>query len=752
MVIKSELHAQLLNEEIKLKHPSVTINESDPTTWKYYLNLAGMQHELNTDIYITSFDTQEEILFNNYNLSIHKQTRKNYLYGTKNYYILLKQHPNEELFIQGSLYPVDIDKAVAARDLQIINYDKSLVEPQETSLINELQRFIDDYDVRWNVRAFVSSDELYPAAQYAIFTLNLLQKLINIRLSNCMTHEVHSFHVKSYLASHYGLDEYVDYMTLSQSMFLYKNLRYIERNIGKTDTFKTLVKKIIEDRRIMSLHELSVRQLHNVNDQFMPELVTKKNNLTTLINANEKDYFGMEDFNNFQRPLAIENPWYLDNHYPITEHQLATNDSNVIKTKFLMAETVDYTDSIPYTFMECLMVHWISWANNGIYNSYTSYTNALTENFNYLHVSEAFIYLLYLNKNYYRMYEDEIPTIRNNRVLKTIKPNIDELLSLIPDKEHRYLKRIAQVILDKSPTIEPMISAEAFHSKCKEIHEYYTWQYFLIANTHDKDYEGYVKAMCDYMYVDEHITLDTPYTTYSEFIADKGLPAYEDQPPKVLRTIKEIYDTCTNYATNKYKELNYIQLKLIEVTLKLSSYSINMIRLINPNRIIPSGWSDIRIGNIKTHAILEHYDELLVDVNESSGSCVNYSLTDVALADTNPETAKLVSYTHVELVPIEIKAGNFNSGTYIDDLVDVEESLGAGSTALEANSDFLTIKTTNVTIDLNQMAIVGNDVSTDDFVILNAPAYTHVGASSADDYSRYLGGLSSSQLSKIVVI
>ena len=50
MVIKSELHAQLLNEEIKLKHPSVTIDESDPTTWKYYLNLAGVQHELNTDI------------------------------------------------------------------------------------------------------------------------------------------------------------------------------------------------------------------------------------------------------------------------------------------------------------------------------------------------------------------------------------------------------------------------------------------------------------------------------------------------------------------------------------------------------------------------------------------------------------------------------------------------------------------------------------------------------------------------------
>ena len=35
MVIKSELHAQLLNEEIKLKYPNVGVDNTDPTTWKY---------------------------------------------------------------------------------------------------------------------------------------------------------------------------------------------------------------------------------------------------------------------------------------------------------------------------------------------------------------------------------------------------------------------------------------------------------------------------------------------------------------------------------------------------------------------------------------------------------------------------------------------------------------------------------------------------------------------------------------------
>lgn len=752
MVIKSELHAQLINEEIELKYPNVGVDNTDPTTWKYYLNLAGLQHELNKDIYITSFDTQEEILFNSYNLSIHIQTRKNYLYGTKNYYILLKQYPEEELFIQGSLYPVDIHKAIAARDMQIISYDKSLVEPQESSLIYELQKFIDEYDVRWNVKAFVSSDELYPAAQYGIFILNLLQKLINVRLSKCMTHEAHSFHIKSYLASHYGLDQYVDYMTLQQSMFLYKNIRYIERNIGKVETFKTLVKKLIEDRNIMSLYELSIRQLHEVNEDFRPELLTKKTKLTNIVNASEKDYFSMANLNKYQKPLAIDNPWYLDNHYSITEHQLSTDDSNTIKTKYLLAEAVDYNDAIPYTFAECLMVHWVSWANSGIYNSYMSFINGLTETQNYLHVTDAFIYMLYLNKGYYKITDDVIPAVRVNRRLKHTKPNINELLALIPKEEHRYLRKTAQKILDGMPVVEPMITAEAFYNKCKEIHDYWLWQYFLISNTHDKDYEAYVKSMCDYMFVDESVSLDTPYNTFSEFTLGNGLPEYEDKPSKVVRTIKDIYDTSTNFAVDKFRQLKYVQEKLVEATLKLSSYSINFIKLINPDRIIPADWSAIRIGNIKTHVEGELYQPTTIDVNGVYGECVNYSLTDVALADTNPETAKYVSYTQVELVPIEFTFLNFNAKAYIENLVGVEKVTGTGSDLTNVNFNYLNIHFSGVSTFLKYVV---STVSIDAFsqtVNLTAPAYMDVGASDTDDYDRYISNLSTDELLRIPVI
>ena len=752
MVIKSELHARLINSEIELKYPDVDVDTTDPSTWKYYLNLAGKQHILNKDIYITSFDTQEEILFNSENFKVHKQTRTNYLVGTKNYYLLLKKYPEEELFIHGSLYPVDLAKAVAAKDLAILYYDQTLVEPQESSLINELQTFINDYDIRWNVRPFISSDELYPAAQHAIFTLNLLQKLVNIRLNNCMTHEAHSFHIKKYLASHYGLDIYVDYMSLSQAMFLYKNLRYIERNIGKVDTFKTLVKKLIEERNLFSLYELSVRQLHSINEDYMPKLLAKKQNITSEVNSAEKDFFEMEVFNEHQRPLAVDNEWVLDNYYPNIEHSLATNNSNSIKTKFLLSEAVDYKDALPYTLDECLLKHWMSWANNGNYHSYVTFNNALVETNNYLHVTDAFIYMLYLNKGYFRIMDDVIPAMINTRRIKDVKPKLEELLALIPNVEHRYLTTRAQEILDKWPKTEYVITSESFYRKCTEIHDYYLWQWYLISNTHDKDYEAYIKAMCDYMWVDECLPLDTTYTTFTDFVINKGLPEYKDKPIKVIRTINNIFNVCCNYEVDPYKQLRNIQEKLIEAMMLLSSYSINIIRSINPSKIKLAGWSDIRIGNIKHHIKDDEYSSLTLDVLKNSGTCKNYNLTDVALADTNPETAKYVSYTQIEIIDIEAELNNFRVKVYIENTLDIEKTHGSGAGINKVELNYYTSNNFGSSVNSTYQIDYGGIEATGEEVNLNAPAYTEISTDGVDEYNRYLNNMTNTQLLQIPVI
>lgn len=670
MVIKSELHATLINEEIKLKHPEITIDEDDLTTWKYYLNIAGIDHSLNKEIYITSFDTQEEILFNSYNLSQHKQTRKNYLIGTKNYYVLLKKYPDEELYINGCLYPVDIHDAIVAKDLEILSYDESLVEVQEVSLIDKLQEFIYAYDARWNVRSFISSDPIYPAAQYGIFILNLLQKLINIRLNNCHTSEAHSFHIKNYLASHYGLDRYMPYMTLKQVLFLYKNIRYIERNIGKVDTFKTLVQKIIEDRRLVPLYEVSVKQLYELDNKHLPILQAKKKVITTEFNPTEKDYFTIDTFENYQRPMAIDNDWYLDNYNQDIRHKLSTNNSNTIKTKFLISDLIDYTDVVTYTFQESLFKHWVAMSNNNAYNTYVQFYNTLNGDTNYLHVKDAFIYFLYLTKSYYEQIavdtpediSNNIPEFLNSKRLKYIKPTLNELLSLIPIDSRRKFESVAQEILNKMPTIVYTINVDNFSILCKEIFEYALWQWFLVSNTHDINSRAYIKAMCDYTFVDECITLDTPYTTYQDFLETEGLPANVNQPIQVIQLLVNIYTASTGFTIDKYNILKNIQDMLVNALLLLSSYSINVIKQINTNKINLVNWAAIRVGNEQIKAELSTNVETSVDVLDLRCSVSFNTNYNINLINTSMIGIDYGVYSFYELE--KITTGHIELKTY----------------------------------------------------------------------------------------
>ena len=51
--------------------------------------------------------------------------------------------------IRGILNPIDINKAIKAKDFDILGYDHTLVEPQVSSLIPELQKFLNYLKQRW---------------------------------------------------------------------------------------------------------------------------------------------------------------------------------------------------------------------------------------------------------------------------------------------------------------------------------------------------------------------------------------------------------------------------------------------------------------------------------------------------------------------------------------------------------------------------------------------------------------------------
>lgn len=128
MVVKSEVAAETINRELQSFGESLS---SDPHTWKYYMNLAGLYHPTDTVMTVTSMDTLEEIEFTRDNLKIFRATASAYAYGSRYYRDLVARYPTQETLILGILNPIDINKALGAQDGDILYYDTTLVESQK---------------------------------------------------------------------------------------------------------------------------------------------------------------------------------------------------------------------------------------------------------------------------------------------------------------------------------------------------------------------------------------------------------------------------------------------------------------------------------------------------------------------------------------------------------------------------------------------------------------------------------------------
>ncbi len=268
-MVKLDEVARAMNYYVMQKMGYDSVDLYDKTTWKYYQNIAGVYHLSDTPIKIRSLDLDEEIDFTKENLERHKITKTAYRYGTRYYRELVSLHPQQELLILGVLYPVDINIAIDSKDGTILNYPKNLVEENEYSLIEKLQSWCYNYLYRWVNNQFTLSDDLYVATYVSQFYLHMLQALISIRLEACRTNEAHSYHIQQYLASHGFLDSYLDKLTKEQALFFYRNIRYIERNAGKRDTFDWLTENIMT-KRDLPLYEITMK--HNTSKVGVPNV------------------------------------------------------------------------------------------------------------------------------------------------------------------------------------------------------------------------------------------------------------------------------------------------------------------------------------------------------------------------------------------------------------------------------------------------------------------------------------------------
>lgn len=595
LVIKSELSADRVNQEIIRRFGVNAVDTYDPLSWKYYLNLAGQYHFSDTMMKVISLDTQQEIDFTVANMKIHTATAEAYKYGSRYYFSLTNTYPDQVQLIMAINNPVDIRAAISGKDGEILSYYKELIEPQEYTLIQDLQKYIWNYLVRYQVQGFNNVWRTYPVLNYAALFQSLPAQIMNLRLEAIKTDRTHSFHITQYLASHNYLDKYIPYMTLKQKLYLYHNIDYIEKHAGFTDTFEELIQWILTDRNI-PLSSYTVRQLKDFNEGLYPLLRAHRKYLGSRTNTVEAEYVDIKELYSKEVPIQPGNAdYYLDNEDNIT-HALATDDTSVIQTKDLESAMIDYSDAVPDTLPDVLLRQWAYMSANGLYKVLTNFVHPVTGDRISLMAEEALIYYSYIFLASIKSTPKFVPDFVNIKFRLHPRPPVSLLYRDLVPAKYPELKDIADALVSSQPDITECLSVTAFFDLSYKIYEECQKHWFTLANTHDPMKRAIVAKMVSRLFGIGCFQLAPNGALMDTWLTERSLPKFDGTYQEGLKLCMTIFQAATGYTVDETKTLRAIQKAMIEMFKQLSSYSIQVMREINDSAIIPLNWPAVRVG------------------------------------------------------------------------------------------------------------------------------------------------------------
>lgn len=644
---------ELMNQEINRNSAitKITVDDQDPTSWKYYMNLAGVYHALDIPMTVVSLDTTQTIQFTRQNILQHRATYKAYQFGSQYYAELVKRYPNQEDLIRGILRPIDINVAIDAKDYTILDYDKDLVEGNEINLINELQLRIDQEVSRWNVRSYVYSDPYYPLALLAMILQFIPAWIIEIRKHNCLTYKAHSFHIWNHLDSYGHLSQYRDYLSRNQALWLYRNIDWVMNNTGKQHTFETLVAQLCTPRGI-PIGSYSVR--HNVSEmpsELVPMVDAVRTPLNMLDRINPEPVvrdlrYVMEKSIN----LAPRNKELLESHLTIVENAISKSEITNLPIKVYESEMLDTTDAQSIRLGDVLIMNWAYLSNTNRYTSSINVQNPYTSDLMTMSVKEAFVVWLYAMNKIMGHVLINVPEMVATDVLRLPPPDLAKLRSI---SESKYISaEEIQAKIDIQPVIGIIISTETFNELCNQIHKTmleleYQWESKTELRTR-ANHELVAKAF----YYDASFKLTPSVMTYEQYFTDRGWSIENLNTSDLSIIVGSIYNLALGIDTTNVKTIKEIQQAILKLMAQLGTYDTQYIQTINTSPEIPLDTELVLLDGLPQSPtsntdLIDYIGTDVLDVN--SKSHLNFELDPL-----DPAMAIVVDRDHYIDVDIEL--------------------------------------------------------------------------------------------------
>lgn len=645
MIINSVQNAAIINARMSLG--GYPYNPNDKTTWKYYMNMAGIYHPTNEPMQVKSLDTGEMIDFTVENLSRHVSTWRSYQYGTDYYNQLLAKYPYQPALIKGVLNPIPLDVSTTAKDFEILWYDESLVEEGEEGLIADVQDWIWTLDWQWYHNDYAKvTEDLYHQYHMGVMAMMLPSVIMGIRIKNTNTNKAHSFHIWSHILSHADLKAYMPYFNRKQMLWLYRNIVWIKHNAGKQYTFDKLIDNLLTERNIPlggfdAVHNTEkLLEDINVNIDFRRKLMNMQGRI-----SDDTYVKSTESILEAEIPLAKYNIDIYKQEIDVTNHEVASSLRNNIPTKVLESKMRDRSGSLTFPLELTLLNEWIHFADRGLYTSIVTVTNPSTGLPLTMSIKEAFVLYLYATWQERKVTLDKIPPVLANNVVRLPRPTFQDLKDKLGCK---YVTDpfIKEAIKDL-PYIERVISTEAFYKLAVDINHRNQLHRDLYCYRPHMEQRAHIEKLVLSLYQDRLCDL-FPNTTYKEFFDTRGW-RFPDLPPDEWGIFaKKIMTVATGMDTANIQSLADIQRAMIDATLKLSSYTIHVLRDINSEAIVMLDTPYKRIGEntmvIKLHNFVDNQDKRVL--RQSARPKRKHNVIDVchryAVGNPHPSTGSVV--------------------------------------------------------------------------------------------------------------
>lgn len=575
LVIKVEDIAYLDNRLIE-QYYNVAI-DNDKTKWRYYMNLNGEYHFTDTLMKVKSLDDNTIIDFTKENLLLHPATKNAYREGSYYYSRLVNEFPYQRDLINGILNPISKEDAIKAKNFSILRYNEKYVNWNEIQLIPDLQKWIDNVAYQSFNTEYKYTDNLMHGALLTHLYSSCLKFILTNRYEKRFTRYAHPFYIWSLLRSKGISPIYKEYLNSKQTMWLFRNIDYVLRNLGKEETFNQLIENLLTERDIpLSKYDMVFDTL-DMADELTPtaKYQTERLNLVERFGL-ARSLKTISLTMTKEIPEAYDNDRYYDKYLDITKFDTNYGEANNYPIKILESEMTDSTNRQEETIYHILNSELIYLAKYNLYDIQIDFTEPLTGNTYTTTVSEAIVIWYHL-LNIYLGYNDcdNIPEFIYNKALKVTPPSVKELMSL---SGHPFLEEDWCTDLYKTHIPQyRIISPTAFYNNAFAIFNLKWKHKKMIARLPSIGYYSRRENAVSNMYETGFARL-TNYKKYSELLSKYGidLEGYTKEDASIL--MWEIWKKMTGWDQFTHQTVAELQSGLIGLMKFLSSYSVQYIK------------------------------------------------------------------------------------------------------------------------------------------------------------------------------